>query len=1007
MQSLFESPKKAQYKAQFNAAYAMLNPQQKQAVDTIEGPVMVVAGPGTGKTQILTTRIANILQKTQVDPSNIVALTFTEAAATNMRKRLAKMIGPAAYEVVIATFHGFAQRIMRSHREQFGLLLSAEPITAHDQIKIIRDAIDQYTGEYFSSEYDPYYFAKQVLNTVLKLKQEAWSVEEFKNLIIQKEEEFENAEDKFYEKGAHKGKIKKLYRELQTQIEKNKDIAWFYQQYEDALQKTGQCDFADMLLKTIEVLEQNENVRLDVQEQYLYMLIDEHQDTNHAQNKLAQLVMSYHESPNMFVVGDEKQSIFRFQGANVENFYALKTAYPSLQVIHLQTNYRSTQQVLDQAEELIPSKESPLQAFSKEASQGLQIHTHETPQSEHAWLVKQIETKIQNNINPQEIAILVRQNNELEEIAALLKAHNIPHSIVAKAGLFEEQIVKDILVLFDAIQNTHINESAAKALLIPWFVQSTVDAAALIAIAGKKKKQTLFQTLQDEKSHSAIILQKNTKPKQVAQQLIDFADIARDQGIHAVFTAIIHQTNLIQWATQKGIQNKIFTTLSFFENYIKVIQKNNADISLHDFLQEIELAQVHSIAPEIKRTHTKNTVALMTAHNSKGLEFEYVYIPHCAAGNWGGRKNKKELLFDEVFLRYAKQLPGDEQASTEDEKRLLYVALTRAKKECIISYASMREDQKEQLPSPFLSVFENKEVEHIVHEAEEAQIPTKSFWMVEDKKQEFINYIAQQLEARPLSASGLNAFIDCPWNFVIGHLLRTPQQASFALQFGSAMHGVAEYIVEEWLQNKTIPQKELIEKFFTNELYKQDMHPHDEQRAYKRGRGIHDWIEWSKIHWHQHMQVEQFMRAPFVQVGMQTISIHGKLDRIENLPNGSLRVLDYKTGKHKTRNHMLGNTKTSSGSQFRQLVFYKYLIEESKSGFANVSEGVIEFLEPNEKGDFKRELFELNTQHVQELKEQIEQLYSVIQNGEFLTIDPKDKNCVFPDIASSIVRGLS
>jgi hypothetical protein len=310
------------------------------------------------------------------------------------------------------------------------------------------------------------------------------------------------------------------------------------------------------------------------------------------------------------------------------------------------------------------------------------------------------------------------------------------------------------------------------------------------------------------------------------------------------------------------------------------------------------------------------------------------------------------------------------------------------------------------LPSPYLAELLEEELLKTAHESSGPVVPVKSFSLVKNKKEEFVKYIGTQLGVRPLSASGLNAYVECPWNFVIGHLLRIPQEPSFALQFGSAMHGVAEYVVEGWLKNKANPADEDIKKVFASQLYKQNMFPQDEQRAQKRGSCIFDWMTWSQKHWHQQMQVEQFVRAPFVQVGSQSISIHGKLDRIENLPNGSLRVLDYKTGKHKTRNYMTGNTKTSHGSQFRQLVFYKYLVEESKPGFTEVSEGVIEFLEPNDKGVFRREIFEFEPDSVRNMQDEIQGLYTNIQSGDFLQTDPKHKDCRYPDIASSIVRGL-
>ncbi len=320
---------------EFEKQYKGLNKAQKEAVDTIEGAVMVVAGPGTGKTKTLTLRIANILLKTQVNPENILALTFTEAAAHEMRKRLLSIIGQDAYRVDITTFHSFANNFIKNHQEEFAHIISSESINEIDQLEIVDSCINYLPLNILRPLGDLNYYVKPSVGMINKLKQENVSPSDFKKGLDQFEKDLKSKDDLYHEKGAHKGKMKSQYKRMNDDLLKNRELLEVYKLYQDKLNEQKKYDYTDMLLEVIKKLQEHDYLLQYLQEKYQYFLVDENQDTNSSQNKIVELVSNYFDNPNLFIVGDEKQAIFRFQGATLSNFYNFRKKYPASKLINL------------------------------------------------------------------------------------------------------------------------------------------------------------------------------------------------------------------------------------------------------------------------------------------------------------------------------------------------------------------------------------------------------------------------------------------------------------------------------------------------------------------------------------------------------------------------------------------------------------------------------------------------------------------------------------------------
>jgi len=337
----------------FLSFYKKLNPAQKKAVDTIEGPVMVIAGPGTGKTQILTLRIANILRQTDTAPEQILALTFTESGVFSMRKRLVEIIGSAGYRVRIHTFHGFANDLIREYPDAFPKIIGATHIHDVEKTDLVKELLATHGGKRLRPFGDPFFYVSSVKGAISEMKREYLAPAQFKKITAERKKAFARIPDLYNDKGKYAGTMKGKYARQNERLLRDEELAALYGRYEDALARRRRYDYDDMVVEAVRALEENSGLLLSLQEEHQYILADEHQDANRSQNRILELLASFHENPNLFVVGDEKQAIYRFQGASLENFRAFKRLYPAATVIALTENYRSTQPILDAAHSLI------------------------------------------------------------------------------------------------------------------------------------------------------------------------------------------------------------------------------------------------------------------------------------------------------------------------------------------------------------------------------------------------------------------------------------------------------------------------------------------------------------------------------------------------------------------------------------------------------------------------------------------------------------------------------
>ncbi|MFA6407225.1 MAG: ATP-dependent DNA helicase [Candidatus Paceibacterota bacterium] len=983
------------YDAEFEKRYAQLNAAQREAVDAVEGPVMVVAGPGTGKTQILTLRIANILKKTDTNPGNILALTFTEAGTATMRRRLVEIVGAPAYSVAISTFHAFCNGIIKEYPEEFPHIIGSESITEVDQITLLEDIIRGISLAILKPFGDPLYYVRDILKAINDLKREGVDPLQFVTLVEKEQERFNASSDLYHDKGAHKGEMRGDYKKELKIIEKNKELARVYTTYATRLVENKLYDYSDMIMEVLRALQTNKDLLLILQEQYQYVLVDEHQDTNKAQNKILELLCNFHAQPNIFVVGDEKQAIFRFQGASLENFLYFRGLYPGAKLIFLEENYRSTQTILDVAHRVIPSpKGLRAQALYMNVAVSLSVFTK--PVIEQYFLASDIKAKIDKGAAPGEIAVLYRDNRDVAALLPMVERMGIPFVVESDENVMNDHDIKKIIRLLRAADTFGADQHIAEAMHIDFLGLHPLDVYRVLHEADIKKCP-LYDVLKSDVLMRNLHLEDGAKIRMWYGKLTEWAIAAKNKSLEECASLVINESGFLAYLLGKpDAVEKIEKLNGFFDELQSLVEKHK-DAGLREFLSYLDTIEAHNLL--IRKSlfgGSARRVHFMTAHKSKGQEFEHVYIVNAFDGHWGNKKRGNVLpLPSSVF-----SLLGESSLShdpLDDERRLFYVALTRAKKTVTISYAKESTTGREQLPCQFLEEMKSE----LVKEIDTAEIekefgankqiifapPQLPHARMEDK--EFIRSLFLE---RGISATALNNYLKCPWRYFYQNLLRIPAAKQPHQLYGTAIHAALQDLFNG-VKEKKHSRNYLLERFayyFDAQPFRATEQHEWKERGVKALGGYYDMYHTS---WNANILNEVPIRGILLT---PEIKLTGKIDKLEILnERNEVLVTDYKTGKPKTRGEIEGSTQNSNGDIKRQLVFYNVLLNRYENHRFIMISADVDFVEPDEKGRYKRESFVINPEEVEELENLIKTTAEHICTLSFWNTRCDDAECEF------------
>ncbi|MBI5356277.1 ATP-dependent helicase [Candidatus Collierbacteria bacterium] len=979
-----------------------LNPAQKKAVEAIEGPVMVIAGPGTGKTQTLTLRIAHILKSTDTPPNGILALTFTDAAAREMRERLVKSIGPTAYYVNIQTFHSFCSSVIQGRPDIFQSMGQLEPLSDLERAGLFRNLIDNGDYQAIRPNGAPYLYIRDLVSSIANLKREGISPEEFQKLLA--ENPPPDAKDKYFQR--------------------NLDLVKVYNDYNSELKKLNRYDFEDMISFVTQAFSQDKNLLLEHQEKFLYILVDEYQDTNAAQNALLLHLSSYWgQNANLFVVGDDDQAIFRFQGASIENILSFHKLFKKAEIVVLSENYRSQQLILDASREIIsrnrlslvnsmPQVEKNLRsAINKSQVEKIRVARFSSSAVELFFAASEIQKLIKAGEDPNEIAVIFRNRSDGTEMADMLSRFDIQFNLEGGQDILTRPVIEKLIMLMKTIEEIRNGQEGVDLFTLlnqPFFNCGQLDILKLSRFCADKKIKLWdgLISLPPNLNDPASLINARKILSQLQQD-------DADGPFTLFFEKLIHKTGFLDWCLKSDDSIEKLNSVNSLFSEIKKLNSANHNLRLKDFLEIIALMIEQKVPIYEEDLDIKTgAISLLTAHKAKGREFSTVFIIKAIDGKWGNNL-VRELIKLPTEIISNTDLSIKEK--NEDERRLFYVALTRAKKRIYITSAiagSTEQRKKESVETMFLSEIPEKFLDRIDPSGYERQgkkilevllkVPAPQKSTLEESK--FLSGIVKTLI---LSPTALNTYLNCPYKFKLNNLLRAPRAKAIPMSFGSAIHKALEIFFREFKKTQKMPSVAILRSTFKMALEKEILTSIENERLLKRGLNVlEEYVSYYKDLLVPPFEVEKFFGYGFSKIVLNGIPLGGKIDKIEKISENreqetgnneggqKARVIDYKTGSAKSRNEIEGKTAQSNGDYKRQLVFYKLLADLDKTFKLTVSEAELDFVEPDRStGKFKKERFTITETEVEKLKKTIKNVWKDILDLKFPRTADVKKHC--------------
>lgn len=585
-----------------------LNNMQLEAVKTTDGPLLILAGAGSGKTRVLTTRIAYLVKEKNVSPQNILAITFTNKAAREMKERVIKILGNIGYDIQISTFHSFGLAILKEQYEYLGYKKNFTILDSDDTLAVIKKIIKNLG--YDSKEYNP----KALRSKISGAKNELVDSMEYNRIAAT---EFEQV------------------------------VATVYEAYDRKLKLNNSVDFDDLLTLPITLFRKHPEILKMYQEKYKYILIDEYQDTNQAQYTLTKLITAKYQ--NICVVGDDSQSIYSWRGANYRNILNFERDFKNAKTILLEQNYRSTKTILDAANYVIKNnkmKKDKNLWTDNDSGDKIKYHKADDEKDEAFYVGKEIASLVSSGVSLKDIAVLYRTNAQSRNMEELLLRENIPYKVVGSFYFYNRKEIKDLISYLKLIYNTYDDASLERVINVP------KRGIGLKSIEHLNEKALMNGC----SLYDAIESGKELEFKKLIEELRSLSETCT---LTELVDSVLDKTGIKkELEKEQTIESEIrLEYLEEFKTITKSFEEKNGVVSLEDFLSEISL-----VADMEEHTNNTDVITLMTVHSAKGLEFDYVFI----------------IGLEEGIFPHNNSLM--DQEAIEEERRLCYVAITRAKK---------------------------------------------------------------------------------------------------------------------------------------------------------------------------------------------------------------------------------------------------------------------------------------------------------------------------------------
>lgn len=866
-----------------------LNEEQLQAVNHGEGPLLIIAGAGTGKTTVITQRIKHLILEKKVAPSEILALTFTEKAAAEMEERVDVALPYGYTQLWIETFHAFCDRVLRAEAIHIGLNPAYKLATEAESILFLRKNLFKLKLQYFQPLGNPYKFLHGFLTHISRLKDDDVTPEDY---------------------GVFAEKLGKDNSTEPDEIKKTLELASAYRIYESLKAKEGIMDFADLISNTLKLFRTRKNILSSYQNKFKYILVDEFQDTNFAQNEMAILLSGA--KKNITVVGDDDQSIYRWRGAAISNIIQFRKHFPLAKIITLTENYRSTQEILNRAYQLIqfnnPDRlevkekiDKKLKANRNEAGADVEFRCADRVENEAEFVAKKIKQLVKDKKNNyRDFAILVRANDHARPFVRALERARVPYQFLGPGRLFHQEEIKDLVAYLKILYNFEDNASVYRLLTMPFFGFDARDIAAILNFA-KRKNYILFEALENI---DELILKDEvkTKIKEITAMIHKHLKRVPRESAGQILYYFFEDSGLFReyLAAEKPEEEKRVQNVARFFEKLKNFEAEHADASIFAIVDWIDLSMELGESPLAADVDwsENNAVNIMTVHSSKGLEFPVVFLVSLVAQRFPTRDRKEQIPVPDTLI---KEVLPEGDYNLQEERRLFYVGMTRAKDQlCLTASFFVGSGRRERKISPFVyealgenvvkKVLEQQKEEIYVH-----QLSLLDIMQPKEKEEPILEKI--KLATQPISFisySQLQTFDMCPLHYKLKYILKIPPQPVPALNFGVSIHNVMKDYYQALINKEKVDQgviENMLKRRWINEGYQGKDHA---EAAFTHARQIMtNYVKKNA----DNQRLPLALELPF-QYNIRSLKILGRMDRVDMREDGRMEIIDYKTGEN-------------------------------------------------------------------------------------------------------------
>ncbi|MFH0857851.1 MAG: ATP-dependent DNA helicase [Candidatus Magasanikbacteria bacterium] len=996
-----------------------LNKAQKEAIEYVDGPLLIVAGAGTGKTTVVTEKIAHLINSGLAKPEEILAITFTDKAAGEMEERVDQLLSIGYVDIQISTFHSFCQRLLEDFGMDIGLSRQFRLLTQTEAWLLVRENLDTFNLDYYRPLGSPTRHIHELISHFEKCKDELVSPREYLEYVEGLQLDKDDAE-----------------REEKNRLS---ELADAYHTYNQLLLDNAVMDFADLIYYAVKLLQEKPTIKQTLQKRFKYILVDEFQDVNWSQYKLIQLLA---ENSQLTTVGDDDQAIYSFRGASVSNILQFKEDYPNAKEIVLKENYRSEQGILDASYTVIQNNnpdrlETKLHIDKKLISKKKKSVSSNESQVEHLHF-ESLEDEVQGVVDQilsikekdedatwDDFAILVRANNHATPFLHALDMGGIPYEFLASSGLYRQPIVMDALAFFTAVDNKNESRAIFRLMCLPFLEKKEEDGKTVfssmtqsdfhkILTSAKKKSLLYYEALKRAREFGV-----SDAGVKIANKIIDFIH----QGMKdknkskpsSLLLRFMEDSGYFHYITTEenngnaDVIRQIYQLKQFFtllEKYEQTIPDSHVMNFLENYNNIIDAGDQGEL---YQPKDTPESLNVMTIHGAKGLEYKYVFVVNMVEERMPTRRRGPGI---EIPIALIKEHLPEGDIHYQEERRLFYVAMTRAKEKLFLTSAHYYGGIRKKKTSRFIGELQlesfttntklNETTELVLDESIGKRVAKSARRESdEEEKGEFIYELP-----KAYSFSQIKAYETCPYQYKLSHLLKIPTRGNGSFSFGSTMHNTLHEFYKKVQELNNVKQATLFGGLVENtgvqsnvkvpslgELYDmydrnwiEDWYRDKREREdyYKKGKDILKIFYASEDgHWTIPVTLEGWFK---IKVGEYLV--HGRIDRIDKLEDGTLQIIDYKTGT--TKEKLVGEEKD-------QLLIYQIAASTLKEyrNIGEVSKLTFHYLNDNVETSF----FGTNKE-LEKLQEKMLEIISGIQKKDF-TATPSQfacQHCDFRDI---------